>query len=194
MVPPTRPASPPLPPPARRGQNAPPLVVITSLQSSPPPPWYVQPPATGVPAWAGVVGYKVLPQTAMLVNTSHAQYDRLNWDATFKRLFVSAGEDGLFYMSPNANGAPMASTAQLVPGSNDCNGITFVPSTANTPMRGFTGDVAEFTANTGDLGVGIIVYNFDAAGAPPRPPGARARAAHPASLAAGCRRAGCGRC
>ena len=132
---------------------------------SPPPPWYVHAPAPPLEPWAGVVGYKRLPSA--VVSSPRAAWDRLTFDTASRRLYVSAGEDGLLALTLNASsGAPLGATATFVPGSNDCNGLVMVPANGSAPALGFCGDVAEFTANTGDAGVGVTVYTVAPDGTP----------------------------
>ena len=117
------------------GQNAPPVVVFTSQVHSPPPPWYVHAPSPPAQPWAGVVGYTRLPSA--VVSSPRGAWDRLTFDPASRRLYVSAGEDGLLALTVDASSAaPLAASATLVQGSNDCNGLVLVPASGSAPALG----------------------------------------------------------
>lgn len=111
-----------------------------------------------MPSWAGVIGMTVTSSVLPAAFAPRGAWDRITWDASNSRLFVSTGEDGLV-MVPVAGGVPLVANASLLPSSADCNGVVITPGAGGIEL-GFAGDVAEFTANTGDNGMGINVYSL----------------------------------
>ena len=143
----------------------PPVVVFTAIQHSPPPPWFVHTPSPPVPSWANPVGYTRLASAVLRTQSGSGTWDRLTFDAAARRLFVSAGSDGVLSLAlDSATGAPLAATAALVPSSAGCNAMVLVPTNGSAPALGFCGDVAAFTGNGGVAGAGVRVYSLPANG------------------------------